>query len=68
MIGGEPDELIRDGKAEFKALGKKKAEMSKADIAKAIVAPSHPAAAADLVAGRKAAIGRPPEAVLPLLK
>src|SRR4029077_16849971 len=40
MVGGEPGALIRDGGAEFKALGKKKAEMSKADIVKAIVA--HP--------------------------
>ena len=40
MVGGEPAELIRDGEAEFKALGKKKAEMSKADIVKAIVGPS----------------------------
>src|SRR3954464_13866424 len=40
MIGGEQGALIRDGEAQFKALGKKKAEMSKADVAKAIVA--HP--------------------------
>ena len=60
--------LIRDGEAEFKALGKKKAEMSKADIAKAIAA--HPILLQRpiVVAGKKAAIGRPPEAVLPLLK
>ena len=68
MVGGEPGALIRDGEAEFKALGKKKAEMSKADIAKAIVA--HPILLQRpiVVAGKKAAIGRPPEAVLPLLK
>ena len=68
MVGGDPAELIRDGEAEFKTLKKKKAEMSKADIAKAIAA--HPILLQRpiVVAGKKAAIGRPPEAVLPLLK
>ena len=68
MVGGAPGELVRDGEAEFKALGKKKAEMSKADVAKAIAA--HPILLQRpiVVAGKKAAIGRPPEAVLPLLK
>jgi arsenate reductase len=68
MVGGEPGALIRDGEAEFKALGKKKAEMSKADIVEAIAA--HPILLQRpiVVAGKKAAIGRPPEAVLPLLK
>jgi len=68
MIGGEPGELIRDSETEFKALGRKKAEMSKADIANAIAA--HPILLQRpiVVAGSKAAIGRPPEAVLPLLK
>ena len=68
MVGGDPAQLVRDGEAEFKALKKKKAEMSKADIAKAIAA--HPILLQRpiVVAGKKAAIGRPPEAVLPLLK
>ena len=68
MVGGEPGALIRDGEAEFKALGRKKAEMSKADIARAIAA--HPILLQRpiVVSARKAAIGRPPEAVLPLLK
>ena len=68
MVGGEPAALLRDGEAEFQALGRKKAEMSKADIVKAIVA--HPVLLQRpvVVAGKKAAIGRPPEAVLPLLK
>ena len=68
MVGGDPGALVRDGEAEFKALGKKKAEMSKADVAKAIAA--HPILLQRpiVVAGKKAAIGRPPEAVLPLLK
>lgn len=68
MVGGEPTALLRDGEAEFKALGQKKAEMSKADIAEAIAA--HPILLQRpiVVSGKKAAIGRPPEAVLPLLK
>ena len=68
MVGGDPGELLREGEAEFKALGRKKAEMSKADIAKAIAA--HPILLQRpiVVSGKKAAIGRPPEAVLPLLK
>ena len=53
MVGGEPAALIRDGEAEFKALGKKKAEMSKADIVKAIVAHPDPAAAADRGRGQE---------------
>ena len=68
LVGGDATALIRDGEAEFKALKKKKAEMSKADIAKAIAA--HPILLQRpiVVAGKKAAIGRPPEAVLALLK
>jgi arsenate reductase len=68
MVGGEPGALIRDGEAEFKALGRKKAGMSRAEIVEAIVA--HPVLLQRpiVVAGEKAAIGRPPEAVLPLLK
>ena len=67
-VGGDPTALIRDGEAEFKTLGRKKAEMSKAEVARAIAA--HPVLLQRpiVVAGRKAAIGRPPEAVLPLLK
>jgi arsenate reductase len=68
MVGGEPGALIRDGEAEFKALSKKKAEMSKTDIAKAIAAQPILLQRPIVVAGKKAAIGRPPEAVLPLLK
>ena|SRR5437867_3598369 len=68
LVGGAPAALIRDGEAEFKALKKKKGDLSKTDIAKAIVA--HPILLQRpvVVAGKRAAIGRPPEAVLPLLK
>ena len=68
LLGGDPHDLIRDGEPEFKALGKKKADLGKADIAKAVAA--HPILLQRpiVVAGSRAAIGRPPEAVLPLLK
>ena len=68
QVGGEAVALIRDGEAEFKALGKKKAELTRADIVKAIAA--HPVLLQRpiVVKGKRAAIGRPPEAVLPLLK
>jgi arsenate reductase len=68
LVGGDPAALIRDGEAEFKALGKKKSELGRSDIAKAVA--SHPILLQRpiVVAGKRAAIGRPPEAVLPLLK
>jgi arsenate reductase len=69
LVGGDPRDLIRDGEPEFKALKKKKkADLGKAEIAKAIAA--HPILLQRpvVVAGAHAAIGRPPEAVLPLLK
>jgi len=68
LVGGNPADLIRDGEAEFKALKKKKAAFSKADIAQAIA--KHPILLQRpvVVAGSRAAIGRPPEAVLSLLK
>ncbi len=68
QVGGDAKELIRDGEPEFKTLGKKKADLGKADVARAIAA--HPILLQRpvVVAGKRAAIGRPPEAVLPLLK
>ena len=68
MVGGDPAQLVRDGEAEFKALKKKKADLSRADIVKAIAA--HPVLLQRpiVVTAKRAAIGRPPEAVLPLLK
>ena len=53
LVGGDPTALIRDGEA---------------DIAKAIAA--HPILLQRpiVVAGKRAAIGRPPAAVLPLLE
>ena len=68
LVGGDVKDLIRDGEPEFKTLKKKKADLAKADIAKAIA--QHPVLLQRpiVVAGKRAAIGRPPEAVLPLLK
>lgn len=67
LVGGDAAALIRDGEPEFKTLGKKKAELTRADIAKAIAA--HPILLQRpvVVSGKRAAIGRPPEAVLALL-
>lgn len=68
QLGGDATALVRDGEAEFKALGKKKAELTRADIVKAIAA--HPVLLQRpvVVKGKRAAIGRPPEAVLAILK
>ena len=67
QVGGDPAALIRDGEPEFKALKMKKADLTRADIAKVIAA--HPILLQRpvVVSGRKAAIGRPPEAVLAIL-
>ena len=68
LVGGDAGELIRDGEPEFRKLGKKKADLSKSEIASAIA--EHPILLQRpvLVSGSRAAIGRPPEAVLALLK
>jgi arsenate reductase (glutaredoxin) len=68
FLGGDAKDLIRDVEPEFRTLGKKKAGLGKADIARAIA--QHPVLLQRpiVVAGKRAVIGRPPEAVLPLLK
>jgi arsenate reductase len=68
LLGGDAKDLIRDGEPEFKSLGKKKADLGKAEIAKVIA--QHPVLLQRpiVVAGKRAAIGLPPEAVLPLVK
>lgn len=68
MVGGEPAALIRDGEPEFKKLGKKRAELGKADIAKAIAAEPILLQRPVVVSSKRAIIGRPPEAVLALVK
>jgi arsenate reductase len=68
LLGNDATELIRDGEAEFKSMGRKKAELSRAEVASAIA--RHPILLQRpiVVSGGRAAIGRPPEAVLPLLR
>ncbi|MBL0899805.1 MAG: arsenate reductase (glutaredoxin) [Reyranella sp.] len=68
QVDGDPKELIRDGEAEFKALKLKKADLSRTDIVKAIVAHPMLLQRPVVVKGTRAAIGRPPEAVLAVLK
>ena len=68
LVGGEPTALIRDGEPEFKKLGKKRAELTKADIVKAIAAAPVLLQRPVVVSGKRAVIGRPPEAVLALVK
>ena len=68
MVGGEPTALIRDGEPEFKKLGRKRAELGKADVAKAIAAEPILLQRPVVVSGKRAIIGRPPEAVLTLVK
>jgi arsenate reductase (glutaredoxin) len=69
LVGGDARELIRDGEPEFRKLGKKKADLGKPDIARAIAQqPILLQRPVVVVVGKRAAIGRPPEAVLPLLK
>jgi arsenate reductase (glutaredoxin) len=68
LVGGDGRELIRDGEPQFKKLGRKKADLSRSDIARAIA--EHPILLQRpiVVSGSRAAIGRPPEAVLAILK
>jgi len=68
LVDGDARDLIRDGEPEFKQLGRKKAKLSRAEVARAIAA--HPVLLQRpiVVAGKRAAIGRPPEAVLPVVK
>lgn len=63
----DPTAFLRDGEPEFKSLKKKKADLSKAEIVKAIVDRPILLQRPVVVVGKRAAIGRPPEAVLPLL-
>jgi arsenate reductase len=68
QVGGDHRVLIRDGEPEFKELGTAKADLTPQDVSKAIAA--HPILLQRpvVVSGKRAAIGRPPQAVLALLK
>jgi arsenate reductase len=67
LLGSEPRTLLRDGEAEFKATGKKAAGLTRKDVVGLIAA--HPILLQRpvVVAGGKAAIGRPPEAALKVI-
>lgn len=66
-LGIEPRALVRDGEAEFKASGKKAATLTRGDAIELIA--RHPILLQRpvVVGGGKAAIGRPPQAVLSIL-
>ena len=68
LVGGDVKDLIRDGEPEFKKLGKKKSDLTRADVARAIAEPPILLQRPVVVSGKRAALGRPPEAVLSLLK
>lgn len=67
LLGGEPRALLRDGEAAFKATGRKAADLDRKDIVELIA--RHPVLLQRpvVVSGGKAAIGRPPEAVLAIV-
>lgn len=66
-LGGEPRALLRDGEPDFKATGRKAEALTRADVVRLVAA--HPILLQRpvVVAGGKAAIGRPPEAVLAVI-
>jgi arsenate reductase (glutaredoxin) len=67
LLGMTPRQLLRTGEAEYKALGLAEAAMDDEAILQAMV--THPKLIERpiVVANGKAAIGRPPEAVLAIL-
>ncbi len=67
MLGKKPRELMRKGETEYAALGLDRADLSEDELIEAMV--SHPRLIERpiVLANRKAAIGRPPEAVLDIL-
>jgi arsenate reductase len=68
QLGVEPRVLVRDGEAEFKASGKKAAALTRKDAVELIA--RHPILLQRpvVVSDGKAAIGRPPEAVLAIVR
>jgi arsenate reductase len=67
LTGGDARALLRDGEPEFKATGKKAAALDRKAIVDLIVSTPKLLQRPVVVAGGKAAIGRPPEAVLAIL-
>jgi arsenate reductase len=68
QLAVEPRVLVRDGEPEFKASGKKAATLTRKDAVELIA--KHPILLQRpvVVSGGKAAIGRPPEAVLAIVQ
>ena len=67
MLGKKPRELMRKGEAEYTALGLDRADLGEEKLIEAMA--SHPRLIERpiVLANHKAAIGRPPEAVLDIL-
>lgn len=68
QLGVEPRALVRSGEAEFKASGKRAATLTRKDAVELIA--KHPILLQRplVVSDGKAAIGRPPEAVLSIVR
>lgn len=67
LLGMTPRQLLRTGEAEYKELGLDDAALGDEAILQAMVAHPRLIERPIVVAGGKAAIGRPPEAVLAIL-
>ncbi len=66
-LGGEPRALVRDGEAPFRESGLKAASLTRKDAVAMIAAHPITLQRPVVVVGKRAVIGRPPEAVLPLV-
>jgi arsenate reductase len=67
MLGRSPRELIRRGESEYKALGLNDPALDDAALVAAMVEHPRLIERPIVVAGGKAAVGRPPESVLGIL-
>ena len=68
LVGGDAKDLIRDGEPEFRSSARRKPTLANPTLPRR--SPRIPILLQRpiVVSGKRAAIGRPPEAVLPLLK
>ena len=67
LLGRRPRELIRTGEAEYKALGLDDPALADDELVAAMVAHPKLIERPVVIANGKAAVGRPPEAVLEIL-
>jgi arsenate reductase len=67
MLGVEPRELVREDEEEYAALGLADPQLTRKQLVDAIAAHPRLLQRPIVVAGSRAAIGRPPEAVLAIL-